>query len=79
MKVSIQFKNPDAVANAIREAVEREVEVINGLKGSERELIIDERCTEVDALLEKWIEWSEYVTVEFDTEAKTACVKEVAQ
>ncbi len=61
MKVEVMFKTPDAVDYAIEEIVE------------------DHGGTIGDAVkesLSKWIRYGEVITIEFDTKAGTAIVKE---
>lgn len=69
MKFAITFKSPDAFDYAITEAV-KEYE-------KSRELT-EEQFDEADEYLRefasKWVEWSEYITIEFDTELGTATV-----
>lgn len=72
MKISITFKNPDAVYEAVRDAVRKNLP--DGLSGTEKELIEESRIEDADKTLETWIKYSEYVTVEFDLEANQARV-----
>lgn len=71
MKVRIQFKDPDAAHDAIRDAV-KALPRPEGVTAEEWEPICESRIDATD--LSKWIEWGEYVTVEIDTETKTAVV-----
>lgn len=58
MKVRITFKDPDAVYDALRYANKKQ---------------LDNGCGDV-SVLEPWIRWGEYCTVEIDTELNTAVV-----
>ena len=72
MIITVSMKHPDVVQDAILDAVER----------TRPENISDEEWGEMrttrrdaaSAILAKWVEYGEYITVEFDTEAKTATV-----
>ena len=74
MKIKMQLKDPDGVYESIREAAEKQVSEMTGLRESEKESIIENRHEEISEQLEKWIEWGEYITIEFDTETATATV-----
>lgn len=76
MKIRMMFKDPDTVFEAIRDAVKESVDALN-LNEREAKLLCEARLETVSNELGKWIEFGEYVTVEFDTEAKTAVVCEV--
>ena len=66
MKIQVTFKTPDVVDYAIRCAVEN-MEVNDPY---ERE----DKSIEISDILSKWVNFDEYITVEFDTEEKTAIV-----
>ena len=72
MKIVMTFKNPDAVFEAIRDAVRKNLP--DGLTESEKESLEESRIEDADKALETWIKYSEYVTVEFDLEANAARV-----
>lgn len=76
MKLKIVFKDPDGVFESIRDAVNNEVGKIAGLDDDERAVIAEDRMAKTDDALGKWIKYSEYLTVEFDTDANTAVVLE---
>ena len=65
MKVSVTFKTPDAVNEAVEEA----------LQGA-TDQFVETRATELKRKLSKWINYGEYVTIEFDLEDSTATVLE---
>lgn len=75
MKFEVQMKDPDTLHDAIREAVEAEVEAMPGLEADEKEGVIDTRVEKVQKQCGKWFEYSEYLTVEIDTDAGTCTVK----
>lgn len=75
MIVNITMKSPDAVYECIREA-SRENRP-DGLSDAEWETVAEERRRAIQDKLSKWIEYNEYVFLEFDTEAMTAKVTEV--
>lgn len=60
MKIPITFKMPDAIYYALKDA---------GFDAEEDEAAFEELC-------EQWIGDGEYVTIEIDTEEKTAVVLE---
>jgi len=74
MKFSVTFKDPDVVHDAIRDAVKEEVAALDGLDEFERKNLVETRVEKVSDILDKWITYGEYVTIEFDTDAKIATV-----
>ena len=74
MKFEVMMKDPDTLHDAIREAVTEEVSAITSLSDGERDGVIDTRCEAVSKLCKRWFEYSEYLTVEIDTEAKKCVV-----
>ena len=76
MKIQLTFKTPNAIDD-IREDVE---ELLGVDPRVEPECFLDEvddQVEEIKTALEKWIRYGEYVTLEYDTEAKTLEVLEV--
>ena len=75
MKIKITMKTPDAVLDAVSEAVKKDMP--DDLEPFEYRCVFEER---MDALfqgpLKKWIVHREYLTVEIDTDARTATVLE---
>ena len=69
MKIQIHLKDSDTLLEAIEEAV-KELQV-EGLSEEELETVRQKRVEEYDNLASDWFEYSEYVTLEFDTEVKT--------
>lgn len=77
MKITITLKDPDGVYDCVQDAIKEEIANIPSLSEDEREALLETRTEEVFDKLRKWIEYKEYVMVEFDTEANTATVKEI--
>ena len=79
MKVSITFKTPDAVSQAVDGLVEdKRAKLVDEGKWDENEAEYLAECLgeEFSKKFEKWIRYGEYVTIDFDTEAGTATVQE---
>jgi len=74
MKISVTFKDPDVVSDAIERAIENTIEPQEGLDNEAVAAIVESKKTDLEEALEKWISYGEYITIEFDTEAKTATV-----
>ncbi len=74
MKFSVTLKDPDGFSESVQEAVKENVARMPDLGEEERESVEEIRTEAVNKFLEKWIEYSEYVTIEFDTVAGTATV-----
>lgn len=73
MKFTVYIKDPDVFSDAVSEAVKKEVSALN-LPEDEAEAVIEKREEKVNDFLERWVEYGEYIKVEFDTEANTATV-----
>ena len=78
MKIKITVKDPDGVYDSINATVKNSVASIAGLDDDEREEMEESRAESVGEKLSKWIEYGEYITVEFDTETGTAIVVPVS-
>ena len=74
MKLKLTIKDPDGVCKMIREAAENQVLEMEGLDDDESESLIESRYKKISEQLEKWIQYSEYIFIEFDTELGTATV-----
>lgn len=74
MKFKVTLKDPDTLHDAIREAVDRDLANICALSKAERSLLTESRCEEVSSMCAEWFGYGEYLTVEIDTDAKTATV-----
>lgn len=73
MKIVVTLKDPDGVYDSIRDAVESSIREMS-LNADEKKVLISSRQKSCERILEKWIEYGEYVRIEFDTEAGTAIV-----
>ena len=77
MKIRVTLKDPDTMADAVADAVAKDVKTLAGLSDSERQLIQGDRIAETQSVIaDRWMLYGEYLTVEFDTEAGTATVLE---
>ena len=74
MKIKIKFKDPDGVSESIELAAKEFVNGYRGFTKDERQLLEKSHGKIIGKALEPWIGCGEYLTVEFDTEAKTATV-----
>lgn len=73
MKFRVTMKDPDTLHDAIREAVGAGSDLA-GLPLDERRALVEIRVGKVNELCGEWFEYSEYITVEIDTDAKTCIV-----
>jgi len=74
MKFRITMKDPDGPYECIQEAAKEMADAIEGVESDEREGIQEARHNTLRNFADKWMEYGEYITVEFDTEAGTATV-----
>lgn len=74
MKFCITFKDPDGPYECIRDAAKESLP--EGLDEAEKDALIESRHEKLANFCRRWLEFSEYVTLEFDTEAKTCVVVE---
>ncbi len=77
MKFTVSMKDPDALYDAVTDAVKDDVAKLEGLSDEEREGVIETRAEKVRDLCGLWFEYGEYLRVEIDTEAKTCTVLKV--
>lgn len=71
------MKDPDALGDAIREAVTADVNSkldLAGLAADEKDGVIETRIEKVTHLCGTWFQYQEYLTVEIDTEMFTCVV-----
>jgi len=73
MKIKVMMKDPDTMPDAVLEAVKQDV-LAMGLPDDEQEALIVLRCEKEQGLMAKWFKYSEYLSVEFDTDNQTAVV-----
>ena len=74
MKFKVTMKDPDTLHDAINDAVAAEVGAIENLDSEEKADLAVTRAEKVQEICQKWFRYGEYVTIEIDTEAKTAVV-----
>lgn len=72
MKIRITLKDPDGFYESVKEAVKESLEALTDLDTDEKESLFEHRMEKVWEQLEPWVEYQEYVTLEFDTEKGTA-------
>jgi len=73
MKFRVTLKDPDGFSDAIQDAVTEEVRKL-GLDADETEQLIEMRTSKAGDDLKHWVQYGEYVVIEFDTDAGTAVV-----
>ena len=73
MKVTVTLKDPDGFYESVDEAVKTSL-AGSGLPEDEQEALTETRREKAWEVLTKWVDYQEYVTIEFDTEAGTATV-----
>lgn len=75
MKFKVTMKNPDAVGDAISDAVRDDLNNIPHITDEEeRDALQDSREEKLKKFCSQWFKYGEYLTVEIDTEAGTATV-----
>lgn len=74
MKFKVTMKDPDTLHDAINDAVKAQIQEIGITDEDEIEALQEKRAEKVRELCNAWFEYGEYLTVEIDTEAKTATV-----
>lgn len=74
MKFRVTMKDPDTLHDSIVEAVEAELKTIAGLDDGDREALTGKRQVAAADVCGRWFKYSEYLTVEIDTDAGTAVV-----
>ena len=73
MKFCVTVKDPDSFIDALEEAVKESVAELE-LDHDERFAVVEERFEKAQEKMKKWVQYSEYITVEFDLTAMTAVV-----
>ena len=76
MIVKVYLKDPDGFYESIQESVKRTLQSLDGLSDTERGLLMESRMEEAGNKMRKWVEYGEYVTLEFDLDTMTAGVVE---
>ncbi len=72
MKLRVTFKTPDALGDAVNEAVAADMAGLSGFDGEELDAIREVRVNKAYEACRKWVQWGEYVTIVIDTDAGTA-------
>jgi len=73
MKIKVTMKDPDTMFVAVQDAVDQELSEMN-LPKDEVDALSELRAEKEREKLSKWFRYSEYLTVEFDTDEMTATV-----
>ncbi len=73
MKFTVTMKHPDALHDAIAQAVESKVALL-GLAKDEAVRVAELRAEKVRDVCGKWFHYGELVSIEIDTDAGTATV-----
>ena len=74
MKFKITMKDPDGVCDSVTDAAKQSAQEATGISDGEREELTEGRKEELGAVISQWFTYGEYLTVEIDTDAKTATV-----
>lgn len=75
MKFIITMKDPDGVYDSIEDSLT--TPDLSNLTEEEADAVIEKRREERTEIISKWFEYSEYISIEIDTDAKTARIIEV--
>lgn len=74
MKIRVTLKDPDTMHEAVEDALER-MPCPEGVEADEWDHMRETRGEKIKAdISTRWMEYGEYLVVEFDTDAKTATV-----
>lgn len=71
MKFRVTMKDPDCQYEATLEAARESLKDLP-LTADEKELLVESRQKDFANFADQWMEYGEYLCVEFDTDAKTA-------
>lgn len=74
MKFTVTLKDPDGFYESFKDAAEASVSSLEGVSDKEREQLAEMRLEQIKEQTSRWVEYGEYIEIEFDTEAKTATV-----
>lgn len=81
MKIEFHLKDPDGFSEGIREHIGERIAALVQIEGMQgfTEKVLDTMREEMEEsiqdALEPWVEFSEYVTLEYDTDTKQLTVK----
>ena len=73
MRFVVYMKCPDALSDAIHDAVKESLLPL-GLEEVEADSLTKIRAEKLDTICQQWFEYGEYLRVEIDIEANTATV-----
>lgn len=77
MKIHLCMKDPDALSDAIEDAVRNSVEslaMLEQLSEKEKEALMEVRMDQEREKCRHWLEYGEYINILIDTDADTAIV-----
>lgn len=74
MRFNVSLKDPDSLDDAIDSAVWAELAEMDGLDDEDREVLRDRRYKDAREVADLWFSYGEYLTIEIDTDARTALV-----
>lgn len=74
MKIRITLKDPDRIYEAVEDTVRESLKGLHDLEDDEKAAIMESRSEKTWAILERYIQFQEYITVEFDTDTNSARV-----
>lgn len=76
MKLYIYLKDPDGFYDSVKDEVEKHLrETLTGLDEDEFESVLEARVEKAWEKLSKWVEYKEYIGIDFDLDAMTATVR----
>lgn len=79
MKFRVHLKDPDVLHDEIDDAMKKDPSLAAIADKDERDAVKEIRREKLHELCRQWFEYSEYLTVEIDTEAKTCTVVPVGK
>lgn len=80
MKFRILLKDPDGFCDGFGNAAIESFPALNAdLSDDEFGAVISAREEKFKSFAKRWVEYGEYITIEFDTEANTATVVELGK
>lgn len=74
MKFTITMKDPDGFYDSIGQAVDDEVNALEGVDDDEKDELRESRTEKLKEMCKAWFRYDEYLTVEIDTVKKTCTV-----
>ena len=74
LKFRITMKDPDALHDAIQDAVREQINSMAALSDGEKGLLARSREEAVRNITKQWFSYGEYLTIEIDTQSQTATV-----